>query len=481
MLMLTTKIVLLCYLCTLTTACIHISSPTENYTTNTALIQQALDSASKHGEGDGCVRISRGDYPVKRLQVNSNTQLILEQDVKLINVINVTLISIVQVGPNANNVTIEGGGTLYGNAENGWKSWSAYDDRMSPYFDDGTSPRTHCLYIINSNDVRVGKGLKLHNATDWTFRMDNSSNIVVDDVDIYGDSRFPNNVGFDPQSCVNVSLTNSRIDVADDGICPKADINMGPLKNLYVHNVTIRSKSHAIKFGSNTDTLMSNIVFDNITIVDSNGGLSIQQRTQGDIVNVTWSNIHMETRYQAARWWGNGEWLSITSNPRNSPNVGTVKNMRFVNITGRSENGGLLSGLTGSGVENIEFENVHIRIAAWSNYSDGPQPCCADEQVCVGKVCIAHPLPTGKNIPCMGTRDYRPTANGAGSKCPKGHDRVPAKADGIFLENAHGISFKGGVVFEFEMPRKKWFGTCVNVDKWSTNITGLDGVTCIHG
>lgn len=61
-------------------------------------------------------------------------------------------------------------------------------------------------------------------------------------------------------------------------------------------NTIIRSKSHAIKFGSNTDEDMYNIVFDNITIFDSNGGLSIQQRGQGDIYNVTWSNIVMETR-----------------------------------------------------------------------------------------------------------------------------------------------------------------------------------------
>lgn len=43
-----------------------------------------------------------------------------------------------------------------------------------------------------------------------------------------------------------------------------------------------RSHSHAIKFGSNTDTDMSDIVFDNITIWDSNGGLAIQQRSEGN-------------------------------------------------------------------------------------------------------------------------------------------------------------------------------------------------------
>ena len=44
-----------------------------------------------------------------------------------------------------------------------------------------------------------------------------------------------------------MTLVNSKINVADDGICPRIYASMGPLTNLYVKNVTIRSKSHAIK------------------------------------------------------------------------------------------------------------------------------------------------------------------------------------------------------------------------------------------
>ena len=36
---------------------------------------------------------------------------------------------------------------------------------------------------------------------------------------------------------------------------------------------------------------------------DSNAGLSIQQRSQGNITNVTFSNIVVETRYNAPRWY----------------------------------------------------------------------------------------------------------------------------------------------------------------------------------
>ena len=46
------------------------------------------------------------------------------------------------------------------------------------------------------------------------------------------------------------------------------------------HHVCALACSHAIKFGSNTDTLMRDILFDNVTIVDSNGGMSIEQRSE---------------------------------------------------------------------------------------------------------------------------------------------------------------------------------------------------------
>lgn len=63
---------------------------------------------------------------------------------------------------------------------------------------------------------------------------------------------------------------------------------------------------------------------------------------------------------------GNGEWLGVSNNPRNNKSSPTVimRQLRFINITGRSENGGLLSGITGAGVEDVHFENIHINIGA---------------------------------------------------------------------------------------------------------------------
>ena len=56
--------------------------------------------------------------------------------------------------------------------------------------------------------------------------------------------------------------------------------------------------------------------------------------------------------------------------PRSGAFGGHTSNLRFINITARSENGGYVSGLT-NGVYNVSFENVHVTLDHWSNYSTG--------------------------------------------------------------------------------------------------------------
>ena len=129
--------------------------------------------------------------------------------------------------------------------EYAYSYFSDEDNRFQPAIEDGKRP--HLLIVRESNDVRV-RNLHFHNSSDWNIWVRKSSNVHIDAVDIYGDQRFPNNDGIEPDSCVNLTISNSRISVADDGISPISSVQDGPLRNLHVFNTTIRSKSHAIKF-----------------------------------------------------------------------------------------------------------------------------------------------------------------------------------------------------------------------------------------
>ena len=115
-------ILLLLSLSSTAASCNTVNGLNQNYTTNTKRIQDALNKPSP------CVIVPAGDYPVKMIQVKSDTRLILSEGARLINIINITLVSIVQVGPNANNVQIEGPGTLYGSSDLGWDYYSVYDN-----------------------------------------------------------------------------------------------------------------------------------------------------------------------------------------------------------------------------------------------------------------------------------------------------------------------------------------------------------------
>lgn len=88
--------------------------------------------------------------------------------------------------------------------------------------------------------------------------------------------------------------------------------------------------------------------------------------------DITFTNIKMSTRYYDPSWWGRAEPIYITSCRRNSKSgAGSISNLRFINISARSENGIFLSGCEGGILSNLKFVNVNLTYSRWTNYSDG--------------------------------------------------------------------------------------------------------------
>ena len=147
------------------------------------------------------------------------------------------------------------------------------------------------------------------------------------------------------------------------------------------------------------------------------------------------SNIAIETRYVACRWWGNAEPIWISSEPRDPTGVlstvGTTFDVRFVNITARSENGALISGggpylkqanKPPNTVRNITLKNVSVTVANWTKYDNHGRDY---------RPCIA-----------CGTRPpLKPYCGG----------RFPSNTDGLFLENIDGVWMED-VEVAFEKP-----------------------------
>lgn len=92
----------------------------------------------------------------------------------------------------------------------------------------------------------------------------------------------------------------------------------------------------------------------------------------GNVSNVTFANIHVSTRYYHPSWWGSAEPIYISACPRTpSTALGTVNNVRFINITSTSENGVFLSGSERSFLKGLHFRNVTVTLARWTNFTGG--------------------------------------------------------------------------------------------------------------
>ena len=115
-----------------------------------------------------------------------------------------------------------------------------------------------------------------------------------------------------------------------------------------------------------------NVIVDNCTVTKSNRGISIQIRDGGNVSNVSFSNIIIETRRFCPDWWGSAEPIAITAFRRDENTVcGKVENIRFFNITCHGENGVLIYGTKDNPIKNVHFENVSVVLDKTSKWDCG--------------------------------------------------------------------------------------------------------------
>ncbi len=184
---------------------------------------------------------------------------------------------------------------------------------------------------------------------------------------------------------------------------------------------------------------LHSMVFENITVWDSNRGLAIQQRDGGDIFNITFRACTVQVRYNPPCWWGSAEPIYISSMPR-APGlpVGSTTDVLFEDITCVSENSVFLSGRSpGQQLVNITLRNVNVTIDKWSNYS----------------------FPVHSYVPTSAV----PPLEGA-------------PVDGVYMERAAGVLLDGvHVAYNPAHVQPFWSRTCVNTTNAGAPVTQTGG------
>jgi hypothetical protein len=235
--------------------------------------------------------------------------------------------------------------------------------------------RPMMILLIGCRQARI-RDITLRHAPSWTVHPAGCDDLVIDSISILNDWDVANNDGIDLDHCRNVRVANCHIDTADDGIVIKNTPNFadyGRSENITVTGCTIASRSCALKLDeAYAPPGIRNVVFDACVIFRSNRGLCIQSRDAGDIENVLFSNITIETRLQPAKWWGAAEPIHVSHFPRAADTkLGHVRHIRFTGILCKGESGIYLRGCEQQPIEDVVFDNVRVEIAKTGDVPGG--------------------------------------------------------------------------------------------------------------
>lgn len=423
-------------------------------TNDAAAIQKAIDVCSKTG---GRVLLPAGrTFYSGAIYLKGNIDFHVEKGAILLGSSNEE-----DYGPYADalinavgapNISITGGGQINGNAPAFIKELRPAGDIYEPKWgthkgcpgEKGTMKRRYMLMTLVKCDHLKITGVTLKDSASWFIHPVGCDDVLIDGVSIIGDLRVPNNDGIDPDHCRNVRICNCYIHTGDDAVVFKNTLlcdewgDLGPCENNTVTGCVIVSRSSALKIDEVWNDCR-NIVFDSCVIYASNRGMCIQSRDRGNIENIMFSNIIVNTQLHSAWWWGRAEPICITHMPRDAETkLGRVRNITFSNIICNSENSIYIHGWKDNPVEDIVLDGVELTIEKKTDWQGGwydPRP---------GKVLKVNSSKPASPEEVLNQRKglYR-------------HNTV-----GIYCENAKGVTLRD-VQVKWGENRPKYFGSAL--------------------
>lgn len=363
-------------------------------TVDTKAIQRAIDVC----RGGGTLYFAPGRYVSGTLVLASHLTVKLEGGATLagsrnladyrpgidvglgrtlgVNVVGEGTLAGLLVARDAEDVTIEGPGTIDGEG----MSFMENKPHVAPDFDpaatrnpEGSERMMHDLsygplepkngkdrpgvlvLFFRCRDVTV-KDVTLTNSPNWTLTLQSVQRANLTGLHVVNSPLIPNNDGIDCNACRDAHIGNSDIHTGDD------DLAISESEDVVVDNLTLSSRSAAVRLESTRRAVFSNLT------IDSNRGLAVfashdlTRPTDG----VIFTNVVMRTHLIPGHWWGKGEPIYIAVQPCGATRacLGGVHNLTFSNIEAQSEAGAILAGTPGLPLSGVALNQVRLRIAS---------------------------------------------------------------------------------------------------------------------
>lgn len=374
-------------------------------TDDAAAIQEAIDACARSG-GGRVVFESGKTFLAGPLRMASNVDMHMEPNSVLLANPDESIYRLSAFGANEGegmmwlhgkdieNFSISGTGRIDGNAVAfmGKELDDSFELKPVTVFD----PRPHVLTLVNARKVNISD-VTIANSAYWTIHLVGCYDVAISDISLLNNLKVRNGDGIDIDHSRKVRISNCFIESGDDCICLKNRREFeeyGPCEDIVVTNCIMTSRSCAVKIGSENMDRIARVLFDNCIIMGSNRGIGIQNRDEGSVENVTFSNITLECRLFSDVWWGKSEPIYVTSYPRARGNhkdagwrfpkgavkgeAGPVRDIRFINISAVSENGIFIGCDTPGKVSGLLFDNVDLNLEKTTSFPGGVydrRPC----------------------------------------------------------------------------------------------------------
>ena len=264
----------------------------------------------------------------------------------------------------AEDVKITGFGRIDGNGK-------AFVHRVSPYYVTGDFyPRPTLVYFENCRHVTF-RDVTMGDVAFWTLHIAGCYDVLIQGIHILNPLDVANSDGIDVDHSQQVRILGCHVECADDCLCmknTKGNREYPHTQHVVISDCTLISTSAAIKFGTEGVDDFEDVLVSNCIVSRSNRGISIQIRDGGNVRNVSFSNIILQTRRFADCWWGCAEPIAITAFDRDeNTHGGSIENIRFFNITCEGENGIVIYGMP-ERIRDLEFDHVQVTLKETSKW-----------------------------------------------------------------------------------------------------------------
>ncbi len=344
-------------------------------TKDTAAVQKAVDDCTA-GKGGGTVEVPEGTFVIAPISLKSNMTLHLAKGATLLGSPDIpdypkaTFARHATVMPllgsvNAENITINGEGTIDGNGHVWW-------DYVKGVKDAGVlgndRPRPMGVVFDHSKHIHM-EGVTVQNSGFWQIVPYYADDVTFRNMRILA-PRSPNTDAIDPFSSSNIVIDHVFSSVGDDNVAIKSgEINSpgpdNPSKNITITDCTFEN-GHGLSIGSEIAGGVQNVHAERIHFKGTDQGIRIKAaRDRGnDVSNISYKDITMEDVKTA---------ILITEYYPQQPPAGEVPsvpvgrltpkfhNITIENVTAKnSGSAGYIVGLPESPVTDLTLKNVHL-------------------------------------------------------------------------------------------------------------------------